>query len=559
MVRSALLATFALSAASAQTICPSTPTWSVCEISVPASAAAELSGEFRSPGHHTYLIPSFRDGSKLVLRIAPTEPGSWDFRLSDGKTGQFTATASDAPGFIEAANVHHFRYTGNRQPHLWMGDIAPATLDGAAFDSYADARARQHFNHIRLTLMPAKPAAFPDEAWFAAVDRRVLAINRRGMTADLVIAPGNNAFTQWFPERAQRERAVKYLVARYGAMNITWMGLENFETYDRGRELMNEIAGVIEAADQYHHMQSCGTTATSAPLLDAEWMKFLTYRSPDPQIADVEHQVFAAPAVGDFRGAGNTADAFRRDLWHAAMAGEYPESAPPDETAAAQMKVWYDFFATTRHWELEPFYNLDGGTGYALEDLEYIVYVDKPGPVSVQVIKHNYEVEWLNPINGEIVREKKNLKEETFSGEPPDKSHDWVLHLSREGEKASRLRSYKFESHEVLMQEVESNPAKVPFEIVQPSADTLSLAHPPAFEVRITKQTRGTRRMEYVWTGEVTADEQSYRVIGTGPQGTFQIPANLAIRFPALLHVHVTALNANGKAYALDRNYQLTP
>ena len=120
-------------------------------------------------------------------------------------------------------------------------------------------------------------------------------------------------------------------------------------------------------------------------------------------------------------------------------------------------------------------------------------------------------------------------------------------------------KSYKFESREVLLQEVESNPAKVPFEITQPAADTLSLSKPQTYSVKLTKETRGTRRMQYLWTGEVSADEQSYRVIGTGPQGTFQIPPNIAFRFPALLHVRLTAVNANGKAYAIDRNYQLTP
>ncbi len=495
----------------------------------------------------------------MVLRITPTEPGPWDFRLNDGKTGQFTATPSDSPGFIEAANVHHFRYTGSRQAHLWMGDIAPV-LDTAQFDRYVASRAAQHFNHIRVTLLPnheafPKPDA-PNSAYFNDLDHRLLLINQKRITADLVLAPGNNAFTEWFPDRDARERVIRYLVARYGSLNITWQGLENFETYTRGRELMQEISAVIESADQYHHLQSCGSLATSAPLFDpAGWMKYLTYSSADPQLGAIEHQIYPAPAIAAFR--SESAAAFRSQLWRTSMNGQYPEAAAPDESAAAQMKIWHDFFADTRHWELEPFFDAEGGAALALEDVEYIVYVEKPGPVSVQVEKHSYEVEWLNPITGEIIKQK-NLKEETFSGETPDNAHDWVLHISREGHKASMAKSYKFESREVLMQEVESNPAKVPFEITAPAGDGFSLSKPPTYAVKLTKETRGTRRMQYLWTGEVTADEQSYRVIGTGPQGTFQIPSNIAFRFPALLHVHLTALNANGKAYALDRNYQLT-
>ena len=39
------------------------------------------------------------------------------------------------------------------------------------------------------------------------------------------------------------------------------------------------------------------------------------------------------------------------------------------------MTVWYDFFYNdTRYWELEPYYDVDGGRALALEDTEYVVY-----------------------------------------------------------------------------------------------------------------------------------------------------------------------------------------
>jgi hypothetical protein len=36
------------------------------------------------------------------------------------------------------------------------------------------------------------------------------------------------------------------------------------------------------------------------------------------------------------------------------------------------------------------------------------------------------------------------------------------------------------------------------------------------------------------------------------------VPASVAANFPAVLSIHLTALNANGKAYAADRVYQLS-
>jgi hypothetical protein len=55
----------------------------------------------------------------------------------------------------------------------------------------------------------------------------------------------------------------------------------------------------------------------------------------------------------------------------------------------------------------------------------------------------------------------------------------------------------------------------------------------------------------------VVADGRGFRVLGTGASGTFAVPAALAANFPAVLSVHLTALNALGKAYQLDRVFQL--
>ena len=154
----------------------------------------------------------------------------------------------------------------------------------------------------------------------------------------------------------------------------------------------------------------------------------------------------------------------------------------------------------------------------------------------------------------------KEIKTEVFTGEPPDRTHDWVLQISREGQKASMLKSYRFVSREGghSLQEVEGNPEKVPFDVVEPSGDTISLSKPPQFSIKLKRETKALQHMMYEWTGEVTVDNRSYRVIGTGANGTFQIPANIAREYPAALHVKIIGMNALGKVYMLDRNYALT-
>jgi len=213
--------------------------------------------------------------------------------------------------------------------------------------------------------------------------------------------------------------------------------------------------------------------------------------------------------------------------------------------------------ADTRHWELEPYFDVDGARAVALEDVEYVNYIEHPGPpVEVRVEKHGYNVQWLNPATGEALEQKK-YSGEHFTGEAPDGSHPWVLYIQREGHKESMLKSYKFESRPVPVQEVETDLKKIPFEIATPPGNMLVAGVPTEFSVKLTRATRATRAMLFLWTAEVVADGRGFRELGTGSPGTFVVPASVAANFPAVLSIHLTALNANGKAYTLDRVYQL--
>jgi hypothetical protein len=295
---------------------------------------------------------------------------------------------------------------------------------------------------------------------------------------------------------------------------------------------------------------------TSTPTLPDRWATHANYGTTDEQVGAIEHQLYPVPFINEAV-AGKTADEFRHQLWNASMNGQYPTCAGlPGDTGA--VKAWYDFFSDTRHWELEPYYDVDGGRAVALDGVEYILYVEKPsGPVEVRVEKHGYDVAWFNPENGEFIR-LKNWKGERYAGEPPDTKHDWVLYLSREGKKESMLNSWKFESRPILMQEVEQSVAKIPFKIDEPAKDDLSASKPQPYKLTLTKQTRGTRWMYYMWTGEVVTTGQGARVLGTGPDGTFRIPPEFVTKGPAVLNLHLSGMNANGKVYALDRIYTLS-
>ena len=521
------------------------PAWSACDLAIDLeagenAASVQLHGEFRS-AKRTLLLQAFKENDrKYVLRFAPTEPGEWAYRLTsnikrlDGQLGKATATPSDSPGFVKVANLHHFAYEGTNKQHLWMATAIDdfTKIPRTDFDSAVTQRVAEKFTHLRVTI--AKDADLGEAA------ERIRAINTRGVVADVVL--GNIP-----ADRLERERYMTDIAARFSALNITWMGVPAFENIPNGKAILKDAGALLANLDPYNHPRTSMAEATSASLQGDKWLSFLSYGTADPNVGAVEHQFYAMPAV-------NTGIQSERDLWNATMNGQYPASG-----SGKYMTAWFDFMSGNRYWELEPYFDVDGGRAVALEDVEYIVYVEKPGPVELTVEDHGYDVAWINPATGERIKAK-NYKGKHFTGEPPDKSHAWVLQVSREGHKDGMLKSYKFDSREIpiRLQEVETNPQKMPFEVASPDGDIV-MAIAPRYSLKIVRPTRATRDLLVEWTAEVVLDGEGFRVAGTGREGTLRIPASIVHKLPGTLSLRVSILNANGKAYVIDKVYRLGP
>lgn len=519
----------------AQEVCPSTPLFSVCDITfdVGSDSVTQLQAEVKSPKFKTSLVPAFHDGgAKWIIRVAPVDAGTYEFRLTsnitrlNGKTGTFEATPSEHLSFIRPANAHHWIHPETLTPHLWVGGV----------------------NHQRDTLnLAATPEAM------RAVEERIRAANAKGMIVDLSLAPTSEAILQRFPERNEREKWLKLVVSRFAAFDITWLIADQFEGTAGGRALLTEIGQSIKASDPYNHPRSTGAQWTSSPLLADGWMDYINIGANDDSLAAVEHQFFIRPFVTVTQAASNPTE-FRRQLWNSTMSGNYPnfQGGNPE-----LLKIWQDVFSQTRFWELEPYFDVDGGRAVALDDVEYIVYVEKPsGPIEVLTQKHGYDVYWIDPATGQSTKAK-NFKGERFVSEAPSNDHDWVLHITRDGRKGRMGRSYKFESRRFFAQEIEQNSDKVPFEIIEPAAEVLSASKPLKLSVKLKRETRATRQMKFVWTGEVVSDGQGFRIIGMGQDGTVQLPKDLTSKFPSVFNLRLSAINSNGKAYSLDKVYRL--
>ena len=312
-------------------------------------------------------------------------------------------------------------------------------------------------------------------------------------------------------------------------------------------------------------------------------MDYLVYQTSDNALEAIEHQLYAVPQVNtefayEDSGAGanhahhvSTAT-FRKRLWNATMNGQYPtfgntgtyggRRIEPDakyleSPGAAQMTHWFDFFSNTRHWELEPYFDVTGGRALALTGIEYIVYLEKPGPVTVLTEKHKYKVYWFNPITGEYTRQKKDFKGKRFTGQPPDNSHDWVLHLSRDGKKRKMLKSWFFKSRPVLLQEIELDPRRLPYEIAAPTGEDLPVGVPVPYLAKLTRNTRATRSMLYLWTGEVSGGAEGFRILATGSSGKLKVPRSIVSHLPVELDLRLYGMNVLGKVYMRSRVFTL--
>jgi hypothetical protein len=601
----AALAASAQTGAPAPAGCGGTPAYSTCQLVFDLSDAdaakypdpyrmVELSVSFRSPHQKSYGLAGFWDGGRrMVVRFSPAETGEWDYLVNsnvaswDGKKGSFTTTDSDNKGFIHAAALHHWAYTekskGLDQGHLWMAVSEPrlAFFDDAQFRTVVDARAAQKFTHLRLPIFGqgSDPALFqgpdvPNVAFFQRLDQRVLYVNQKGLIADLVLMRRPGDLMPLFPTKDQLRRFARYVAGRYASMNVTWQLVDEFEELN-ARALLKDFGTDLKQADPYQHPRTAGAHLTSAPLLDDGWMDFAAYGSANDSVGSVEHQLFPVPFVSlsvgrEDSGAGKSgpddvdAETFRHRLWNATMDGQTVSyantgSGPQylESPGVKAMSVWFDILSATRYWEMEPFFDVDNGRGLALEGVDYLIYIEKPGPLELTVQKRSYDVLWINPANGETIRKK--FSGDHFTMTPPDNSHDWILRVVRLSQVEGMNKSYKFESRQddkenytpIALQEVEANTPKVPFVIEQPTGD-LALSKPVTFSVKITKNSRATRSMTWVWTGDAAAGAQGYRVLFTGASGTVPLPPDLSATFPTDMHLRLYGMNALGKVYEVD-------
>jgi hypothetical protein len=557
---------------SARTFLPCELTFTRNEANSQQSAYRDdlLRVEFRSPTHKTYLMHSFGD-RPLHVRFSPTEAGVWtyhvltDIAAYNNKEATFSVADSGLPGMVSVANLRHWRTT-DKKPHLWLAASVPfLKISQAEFESWLDTRKKEGFTHIRGALLtqdfasPAIDKNEPNAAYFDALDDRILAAASRGFVLDFLIADQKFLSNGFLDQYNEHEALIRYLAARFGSLNVTWQGIERFEEVPKSRPLLRDLGRLLQQYDGFDHPRTTDARDSGFPLLGDGWMNYLIEASPNPQLGAVEHQFTTQPELHVI--SSTEPEKFRHELWQCTTNAEYPSVSYESLKNEANLKaihVWSQVLADTRHWELEPFFEVDGARAVGLTEVEYLAYAQTPGIVELTVPRHKYNPVWVNPIDGEQVVLKDN-RSEVFSRSTPDNSHDWLFWLPRDGEKENRLKYFYFESEDPPVQEIESDTSRVPFTVTAPASDELKLSAPGDISVKVTRANRASRRMEYVWWGEVVASGTGLHLLGVGSSGSLNVPKEFSAQSGAVLNLRVLSINANGKAYEFDRIYKLTP
>ena len=77
--------------------------------------------------------------------------------------------------------------------------------------------------------------------------------------------------------------------------------------------------------------------------------------------------------------------------------------------------------------------------------------------------------------------------------------------------------------------------------------------------MKLTRESRATRQMMYLWIAEDTVTGQGHRVAATGENGFLRFSKSAIGSLPVVVNVRLYGMNAVGKVYFLDKVYRLTP
>ena len=343
-------------------------------------------GEFTGGGE-TVRAEGFYDGDgRYIVRFMPSFEGNYTFCvtgsfLKEPVSGEFTVSPA-APGNHGPVRVHntwHFAYEDGT-PYYSIGTTCYvwALQDDARIAQTLDTLQHSAFNKIRFCLLPkhydynlGEPRSYPYEGtpmdssvltrenfgdytgraegnhWdftrfnpehFRHLERCVLALQKLGIEADLIVMHPYDRWGFSCMTREQDDRYWRYVLARFSAYRNVWWSLAN--EYDLMRDKTLEdwehYAALICEQDPYRHLRSIHQCVH---LYDHSrpWITHCSIQRVDlyktAEMTEELRERYRKPVVldeiayeGDIQhGWGNiSGEEMLRRFWEAACRGGYP-------------------------------------------------------------------------------------------------------------------------------------------------------------------------------------------------------------------------------------------
>ena len=247
----------------------------------------QLHAVFESDGK-SVKVPGFYDGDGVYrIRFSPPTLGAWRWRsvsnarALDGRSGEFRCVAP-GPGnrgpVRVTADGYHFAHADGT-PYRQIGTTCYSWAlqsDAKCAETLATLRASP-FNKMRMCVFPNVESVAtnpfvrtgpglrdwdprrPDPGYFRRFEDRIRRLGALGIEADIILYhPYDEKRGYSDMKRADDERYLRYVAARFGAFRNVWWSMANEYDAVESKSVADwdHLFGVLQAADPHDRLRS---------------------------------------------------------------------------------------------------------------------------------------------------------------------------------------------------------------------------------------------------------------------------------------------------------------
>lgn len=265
--------------------------WGVYEIALEGPSTGnpfddvQIAAVFEAGGK-TVRVPGFYDGNGVYrIRFSPPDEGRWTWRSAanvpalNNRSGGFTCTAPRSPGPVRVTrDGYHFAHADGT-PFRQIGTTAYSWAlqsDAKCAETLATLKGGP-FNKMRMLVFPNVPSAVTDPfvrtgpgarewdprrfdpAYFARFEDRIRRLGDIGVEADVILFhPYDEKRGYSDMKRADDERYLRYVAARFGAYRNVWWSMANEYDNIETKTIADwdHLFGILVAADPHDRLRS---------------------------------------------------------------------------------------------------------------------------------------------------------------------------------------------------------------------------------------------------------------------------------------------------------------